>query len=275
MGTEVLYWQGGNSELRLERSTTSTLGIDLKPVPDLSLGLTYFDITDRGRIDQLLLSKNSLTDPTFLGSIIWNPTPGQRQQVCAHSTFYGSASECLTAPINAIVDLRAQNLDALKTRGLDMSGRYQLDSGFGRFDLGVNATYLFEYSQARGPKAAPIELLNTEHEPIDWRARGKVSWIRGPFTTSAFVNFTDSYREIASTPSRTVHSWTTVDLNLEYAPGPESPSWLQGTTFGISAQNAFDAQAPFLNNVAVGIGYDQENANLLGRVLGFRIRHKW
>jgi outer membrane receptor protein involved in Fe transport len=156
-----------------------------------------------------------------------------------------------------------------------MSGRYQLEGAFGHLDLGVNATYLFEYSQARGADAAPIELLNTEHEPVDWRARGKVSWKRGPVTTSAFVNFTDSYRDIASRPSRTVHSWTTADLNLEYAPGPESPSWLQGTTFGISAQNVFDTQAPFENNGAVGIGYDQENASLVGRVLGFRIQHKW
>lgn len=277
-GIPALVWQGGNPDLRLERSTTWTLGSDFTPVPDLSLGLTYFEIADRGRIDQLVLTHNSLTDTTFLGSITWNPTLIQRQQVCEHSTFSGPIGPiggCLTVPIAAIIDLRSQNLDTLKTNGVDMSARFQPESLFGRLELGVDATYLLKFAQARGPSAPALNLLDIQHEPIDWRARAKAGWKWKSLTTTAFVNFTDSYRDTASVPSRTVSSWTTVDVDLEYGPSAVGPVWLQETTLGFSAQNVMDSRAPFLNNAAAAIGYDQENASLVGRVLGFRIRHKW
>lgn len=48
----IRVWQGRNSELHPERSTTKTLSADFTPIPVLSLGITYFDITDPGRIDQ-------------------------------------------------------------------------------------------------------------------------------------------------------------------------------------------------------------------------------
>lgn len=271
----VLWWSGGNSGLQLERSDTWTLGADFTPTSDLSLSATYFSITDRGRIDELLLTGNPLSDPTFLGSIIWQPTIGQRQQVCSHSTFYGPNSACLSAPVIAIVDLRAQNLDTLKTSGVDMSGRYALEGSLARLTLGIDATYLLRFSQAHGRAGQFINLLNIQHEPIDWRTRGKLAWKKGSFTATTWINFSDSYRDTASVPSRPVSSWTTVDFDLEYAPADEGPSWLKGTTLGVSAQNVGDSRAPFLNNAATLIGYDQENASLVGRVLGFRIRHKW
>jgi len=124
----VLYWQGGNAGLGLERSTSWTLGADFTPLSDLSFGITYFDITDRGRIDQLLLTHQTLSDPAFLGSIIWNPTFNQRLQVCEHSTFYGpGGTGCLTSPIEALIDLRAQNLDALEWDPLKIARKDRLE----------------------------------------------------------------------------------------------------------------------------------------------------
>jgi outer membrane receptor protein involved in Fe transport len=55
----------------------------------------------------------------------------------------------------------------------------------------------------------------------------------------------------------------------------ELPGWLGNTQFALNVQNLFNVNPPFLNNSAVGIGYDQENADLYGRLASFEIRKRW
>jgi iron complex outermembrane receptor protein len=274
-GTSTLIWAGGNANLQAERSTTRTFGVDLAPTQGLLIGLTYFDVVDRGRLNQLFLALNALSDPTVLDRVTWQPTTAQRQEVCGHSTFFGSPADCLAAPIGAILDLRTRNEQELQTRGFDASARFQIETNAGQFDIRLNATYLLAFSQTFAPGTSPIELLNTAHNPINLRARGEFSWRRGLFSASTFVNFTNGYRDVASTPIRSVRSWTTFDWAFESRLPGEGFSWLPGTTVVVNIQNLFNRRAPFLNNAAAAIGYDQENSYLDGRVVGVQVRYRW
>jgi outer membrane receptor protein involved in Fe transport len=62
---------------------------------------------------------------------------------------------------------------------------------------------------------------------------------------------------------------------LSYETTGDTPGWLGNTQFALNAQNLFNVNPPFLNNNAVGIGYDQENADLYGRMVSFEIRKRW
>jgi hypothetical protein len=45
-------------------------------------------------------------------------------------------------------------------------------------------------------------------------------------------------------------------------------------TIDLNTQNLFDKRPPFVNN-ALGVGYDPENADLLGRFISVGIRKDW
>ena len=73
---------------------------------------------------------------------------------------------------------------------------------------------------------------------------------------------------------RTVDSWTTVDLNLSYSfDALENPA-LRGTQVFLTSQNLFNKDAPFYNNPG-GVGYDPDNADVLGRRVSLFLRKEW
>ena len=49
----------------------------------------------------------------------------------------------------------------------------------------MNATRIIDYEQAQTPRAALIERVDTEHQPIDFRLVGAVTWLQGRFAAMA------------------------------------------------------------------------------------------
>src|SRR3546814_18518932 len=73
-----------------------------------------------------------------------------------------------------------------------------------------------------------VDILDTIYNPLDLRARASLTWTKGNWSASGFVNYTDDYidNQLPETPQR-IPSWTTVDLGLAYAFSGETP-WLRG-----------------------------------------------
>ena len=120
-------------------------------------------------------------------------------------------------------------------------------------------------------RAPLVELVSTQENPINFRTRGSLSWHRGGFEITGLVNYANSYKDTVSIPNRKIVSWTTLDLNLAYSFEDSRVRWLKGTKLFLNAQNLFDRDPPFYNNVS-GVGYDPENASLLNRVVTFYFR---
>ncbi len=158
---------------------------------------------------------------------------------------------------------------------MDLIGRYSLENHAGRFDFGLNGTYLFRYSQSNTPSSPLDNIVSTQNNPINLRARGSAAWTRRGFGAAGFVNFENRYRDMLSVPNRGVSPWTTIDLQLSYQTPGDALGWLGNTQFALNVQNLFNVNPPFLNNNAVGLGYDQENADLYGRMASFEIRKRW
>lgn len=273
--TTVLARSGTNTDLRPETARSWTVGTDLalQSVPGLSVSLTYFNISYSGRIDDATFGRNVLSLPEFSWLVDRNVTPAELNDACAKSVFLG-AGTCQSAPVGTILDNRLRNIAVLKTDGIDLIGRYSLENAAGKFDFGLNGTFLLAYSQANTPTSPLLDIVSTQNHPIDIRARGSAAWSRRRFGIAAFVNFENSYRDTLSIPNRGVSPWTTLDLQLSYETAADAPGWLGRTQFVLNTLNVFNVDPPFLNN-PIGVGYDQENADLYGRLVSFEVRKRW
>ena len=274
--TTVLARYGTNADLRPETARTWTLGTDLafKSVPGLSVSLTYFNVNYSNRIDSAQFGHDVLSLPSFNWLVNRNVTSAALNDACANSVFLGQGT-CQSSSATVILDNRLRNIALLRTDGLDLLGRYSFENRAGKFDLGLNGTYLFAYSQANTPGSPLENIVSTQNHPINIKARGSASWARRGFGVATFLNFENRYQDTLSVPNRGVSPWTTIDLQLSYETTEDTLRWLGHTQFVVNAQNLFDVFPPFLNNNAAGLGYDQENADLYGRMLSFEVRKRW
>lgn len=249
--SRALLWFGGNDELREETATSWTLGADLKLIESgLNLGITYFDIDFRDRVDRIEYNTALLSDPAYASLIKRNPSQAEVDAICRKTRIVGTISDCTSASVNAIVDMRLNNVAVMKTNGLDVLGNYRFDTAAGAFNAGLNATYILHYTEAQFPRSPRLDLLNTPGEPIDLRLRGSLSWDRGAMGVSTHLNYAAGYRDTISDPGRTVGSWTTLDLQMTYALPGLGTSLLEGSDMALSVQNVLNVNPPLLNNPA-------------------------
>lgn len=271
----VLLWGGNNSSLTAEQGHSWTLGFDFKSeeVPGLAFGLTYFNTHSQGRVVDRELPLDIFSNPLYSAWLIPNPTPAQQAAVCDNSAFR-SVGSCLNTPVSAIVDLRLHNAGTLISRGIDFNAQYLVPRVPGQLKLGLLATDLLQYSRADYTGGPLLSVLSTQSEPINFRARGDVSWAYHRFGVVGFVNFQNSYRQFPTDTTHTIASWTTADLHLSYD-FTESREHGSGTQVALHVENLFNRSSPFVNNAAVGIGYDQENGDLLGRLVSLSLKYQW
>jgi iron complex outermembrane receptor protein len=247
--------------------------------PDLTFSLTYYAIDYTGQIAQpaaadpfdILIQENQ-----WAGVITRNPTQAQISAVCNRPDFVGSISSCLASAPAAIVDIRLANLASTQVSGLDLNVHQKIDSGVGRFNFGLQGSYVFHFDQAVTSTSPNVDILNTYADPLKLRLRATIGWDQHPteefgFGTNLAVNFTNAYNNPGSTLLPRIDSLTTVDLQLRYRTADES-GFLSGVEFGLNAVNVFNRNPPFVDST---VGYDIANFQPLGRVLSMSVRKKW
>lgn len=274
----VLIWGGKNRDLHQETAHSWTAGVEFEPEqhPETALALTYFDTDFTDRLSRPSFSTDLLSNPTLSALVTRSPSPEYRADVCSRAPRAGSvAGDCLNTPIGAIADLRTRNDAIVETRGIDMLARYERASKLGRFSFSLNGTYLLSFAEAKAASLRLTERVSTQSYPIDLKMRATVRWQRGGFDVATYVNFLNDYHDTASNPQRRIASWTTLDIHAAYTFSAASGGWLDDTTLALGAENLFDKDPPFLNNAGAGIGYDQENGDLTGRMVSFTVRKKW
>ena len=201
--SRVLVVQGDNPNLKQETATTWTAGLDIVPTadPGLKLSLTYFAIDYEGQVAFPAVSDpfNILVNESEWSAFIKrNPTQAQIAAICDRPDFLGSRSQCLASSPAATIDSRLANLASTKVTGLDVDLRQMLDTGIGRFNFGLNGSYLFHFDQAATAAAQSVDILNTMYDPLKLRFRATAGWNQSReegkgFGADLALNFTNSY----------------------------------------------------------------------------------
>jgi iron complex outermembrane recepter protein len=274
--SKVLLWAGNNADLRPESAKSWTLGLTLhsESHPENSIALTYFNTVFSNLVSNAPdLAPNMLEDPALTWLVDRNVTDAIRQRICEHTHFFGVSADCLNAGIGAVIDLRLHNLATIKTRGVDLISHYSFELKRSTLALGLLGNYILKYAEAQTVSSPLTSVLNTEHNPINLRFRGSVTWKYGGFSIAAFGNYQHGYQDVES--QRHVPSWTTADLTLQYTMPEEWKGLWGGLGVAVSALNVLNTYPPFLNNYAEQIGYDEENGDLNGRSVTLTLRKRW
>lgn len=276
--TATLVLFGNDPEMTHETAETWTAGITLEPtlIPGLSGRITYFKTVFKDRIVQ----------PDSLATVLFNeeeyqsliqrfPSSTILNDLCADSNFLGNPAECVPSIVGAILDFRKKNIAKNIVRGLDFSVDFSTNSSFGHLSLGASATYLIDHIRQSTDTAPRFDAVDRLGQPVDFRARAYLSNSWNALTATVTLNYTDSYRNDVSNRQDKIRSYTTMDFNLLININDIlSKQKLPAMSLSLSALNVFANNPPFADN-PLGIGYDPNNVDPLGRFIAAEIRISW
>ena len=277
----ALFVLGGNPNLKPEKATVWTVGLDFKPeeVAGLSAKLTFYDIVFKDEIATAESNVNVFDlffDASILGPQIVqrNPAYSLLQQFMSAPSYVNPYS-LSTASIGAILDVRSLNLSTVKTRGLDFATDYKTTLLNSAIDTGIDGTYIFTYDNQFSSSAPVTSFLNTSYNPMDLRLRGKLVATLGGLSTGLYMNFVNAYKDTNIVPNGHVASWTTTDAVVSYQFGL-TDAQSNGVSISFAVTNLTNRNPPYIADSATyGITYDGVNANALGRFFSLRLQKHW
>lgn len=279
--TNALIWGGKNANLRPERTRSWMAGIKYSPPADpmFTVDLQYFNIASFNQIlPPQLLPLTLFTDPQF-GYLSYLYTrevdSATVANICSHVLFFGTPGVCQGSNVGAIVDLRLRSAETVKTDGVDLKLLRRWDTAAGEWSANLQATYILRFCETQAPGTDFISYRNTPHNPPALRLRSVFRWENQWLSVSPALNLQGSYTDTSSSPDRPVGAWTTWDLVVAYKPYSLDELIGGNTTVSLRGLNVFNKQPPFLNNNVSFVGFDPENADLLGRRISLRLEHEW
>jgi outer membrane receptor protein involved in Fe transport len=205
------------------------------------------------------------------------------------------------------------NLGRVDVKGVDFAANYRLpEFSFGRFNIGLNATYLQKYDIATAPGTSGNALYHYAGHFMTfgsaagancpgagggvclfprWRAQSSVNWQLGPFDASWRMRYVGGFRMGSPAPSQdvfpagtcyygdycTLHNLfydygATVYHDIQF--GYNLEAW--NTRFDVGVNNVGDKQPPFLYaNNTLNANTDPTDFDLMGRYYWGRVTVKF
>ncbi len=279
----ALSVDGGNPNLKPEKATAWTAGLDFKSsvIDGLTAKLTFYDIVFKDEIvdaSQLVSLLNEFADETVLGPEIVqrNPPRSLIQRLISEPTYLNPLN-IDPSTVGAVLDNRSLNLSTDKTRGLDFGVGFSTNVDAYRVGTGIDGTYIFAFKNQFSSSAPVASFLNTTYNPVDLKFRARALVTRGPWSTGVYMNFTNAYRNTNVTPNGHVSSWTTADAIVSYEFGSAGIPF-RGVSATLSIVNLTNRAPPYVLNPDVlysPISYDGANANALGRYVSLLLQKHW
>lgn len=283
----ALATAGTNPDIGPERSRSWTAGVEIEPhfARGLDIRANYYSIHFSGRIALPTQSLAVIGNPAFDPIVTRSPATDRVQALIQGAGRVFDLSGPNFTPggarpqdVTFIVDNRIGNTGVTTTNGLDVVLRYAFEVGRSRFVADVDANYIFSFDNRLTATAPLISALNRAFEPVDFRARGGLSWSRNGWSANLFVNYADGYSDNRRTIVQRVGSFTTVDAGLSYTFGDDHVRRPRPFRIAFHVENLFDKAPPFLLPdplSSAGLGYDPVNASGRGRVVSLQLRKDW
>ena len=253
----------GNRNLKPEKSKSLLFGAVYSPswarssgfASAFSLELNYYDI----QVNQAIAALDAnvtLNNCALLGNA----------SSCALITRTGNGF------INQI-DGTLQNLDSIKTRGLDFIGNYRSQKGpAGTFGVHVNATWLLKYVLSASNGFVVLNRRGTERGSPDqafpkFKGNATVDWTLGDFGASVTGRYVD--KVVESGAANTLNSRFYTDLQLIYTPTALD----RRVTFAAGVNNLFNQDPPGCFTCSVN-NFDPTTYDVPGQFGYLRVSYK-
>jgi iron complex outermembrane receptor protein len=310
-GQSLVLNRGGNTAgLKPESAKVWSLGADYNPsfVPGLRLGVTYYNVNYKDRIENLpnatLILSNPETYDLYKDFFIVAPQPATcvngaqpglpgTPEYATYNPAYLSwlnnpnavyspttANDC---QLVGIITGGRLNLGRVKQSGLDFTANYAFETGIGRVNVGGVFTKILDLKRSLLPTSPLFDALDTIGNQVSSRGRFNLGLEHGPIRANLFMNYVGSYLNNATItvngtklPDTKVPSWTTFDAGLSYTT-PDGPGALSGIRVAVNVQNLTDKDPPIVlsgaGNNATAVDLDVHN--IWGRVWSFEVTKRF
>lgn len=275
----VIVVDGGNVQLKPERSTNWSATLDLHPgwLRGAALEISYFDIRYRDRIvAPILYPSQSLADPDYAAFVSRNPGPDQQAAVLADVSSFTNYTSAAYDPaqVTAIIANGNVNAGRQRVQGIDVLGRYRQGFAGGVLLTSINASYITSRQQVSADQPVTI-LAGRLFSPPHWRARGDIGWSRGGLTLSGAANYIGPVRDARTASVARIAGMTPVDLTARYRMAANG-GLASGMDVIVSVQNLFNDKPSVIRTTSyTNTPYDSTNYTPLGRVLSLTVTKAW
>ncbi len=268
----------GAATLEPEETESINLGAVISPsfIPGLTLTADYWRVKQKGIIG-IFGNRNALLLDLVLrlqGS--FNPNVVRDAPDAGQIALYDGTGINPAGDIQQILN-PYRNLDQRTSEGLDFGLFYEFGTGFGDFDIQLNAARLLGFEQSAGPEAQPLfddlnpllnalpmpglsvgdiaalqptgfgELLEIDGRP-KWRFSGSVTWDNGPWRVNVFGRYVGKVFDPGAQNDVTaalfpVDDWYTMNASISYTID-DTDSAIDGTRIRFGINNLFDKDPP-------------------------------
>lgn len=236
----LILLAGGNPNLKPEKATTWSLGVDYDPtfVPGLRLNATYFDIKYTDRV--IVPIGVAFLSPELTDLLVhFNPTAAEFAALTAGLSPVGTPFPLEDTDL--ITDARRVNLGGSIVKGLDFSAAYSVDLGNSRLVADVNGSHFLSKKTITVPGAPLLDDLETTATPA-WRFRTHVGWQSDRFRANVTWTHLGGYNNTNFLPVQRVRSFNPIDLNFAFKVPTDGLA--KNFEFQIDVQNVFDEAPP-------------------------------
>jgi iron complex outermembrane receptor protein len=246
--TQQFKLQGGNPNLKPEKSKTFAIGMVIEPIKEVTLALDYWNIALKDKI-------SALPEQTIFGNY-------ERYKALFLRNADGSP--------NAVLDFN-DNIGEVKTDGVDASLNLRLPaSAYGNFTVSLDGTYVHKYdyqNERNGEFIHNVGRYADNSVVFRWKHNLALNWRMGDYSATLAQSFKTGYTDqnlVDEQYKQEIGSYSLVNLSGSYA-------GVKGLLLTAGVKNLFDKEPPFSNQGTLfQKGYDPRYTDPVGRAFYVR-----
>ncbi|MES2069657.1 MAG: TonB-dependent receptor [Pseudomonadota bacterium] len=235
--------QGGNANLKPEKSKTFSFGIVLEPIKDVTVALDYWNIHLKDKI-------GALPEQSIFGN---------------YAKYKDLFLRFPDGSPNAILDLK-ENLGEVKTQGIDLSLSARMPkTAFGVFTFTLDGTYVMKYdyqNERNGPFLTAVGVYSDNNPVFRWRHNAALNWSNGPWGATLAQSYNAGYHDqnqVDDQFKQDVSSYSLWNVSASY-------SGFKNLTLTAGVKNLLNTDPPFSNQGTLfQKGYDPRYTDPVGR----------
>jgi iron complex outermembrane recepter protein len=279
-GIQFQQLQGGNPDLKPERSSAWTVGMILQPTPQFAFGFDYWNYRIKDSIgttgEQTIFGDPAKYSALFVRC---SQAPAARRQAIGACQITGGD------PLAYIINTTL-NLGETKTEGVDLQANWTSGAtSTGRFGITYNGTYVTKYHfqvEPAGRWFDPVGNYSAQFggPVIRYQHVARFSWDAGNWSTRVGNRFLSRYRDqntqgapfnVAPFNQNVVSSYSLWDLSIAHT------GLIKGLTMTAGMLNVLDTDPPFTNQTSrfQARGYDDRFSDPRGRTFQVGARYEF